>query len=93
MKASEESRSYFHCRLRDIAKHLQNGGARVSETMVKEIVKHEWGPRITITVGNKTKTIIKPSRAYTQSEMNEVTAEMEAWASTDLGLVFEESAA
>ena len=91
-KCSEEARSYFHCRCREIAKHLQKNGAKISETMVKELAKHEWGPRIKIKVGNLERTIIKPSHAYTTSEMSEVTNEMEAWATTDLGVELEPAA-
>lgn len=86
MKRSLEQNDLFHPWCRDIAAHLQAKGARVSERMVKELCKAEFGPRITITVGNKTREVVKPSSAYSVEEMTDVLNLMQVWAAMDLGL-------
>lgn len=86
MKRTLDQNALFHPWCKAIASHLQERGAKVSWKMVKELCKAEFGPSVTITVGNKTKTVVKPSSSYTVEEMTDVLNLMQVWAAMDLSL-------
>jgi len=93
-----ELNAVFHIVIRQIRKHLFDGGLGfveyedeitgkrvrmpLDEEMVKGIVKDQLGTKFTV-LGSE---IAKPTRLYSQEEMVRTLGKIDSWCSTDLNL-------
>ena len=78
---SLEANDRFHALIAEIASDTGN-----DPKWLKEWVKDEFGPRISVEVAGKVHSVPKPSRNYTVEEMTEVMTRLEAFASSELGI-------
>ena len=95
-KRNLEQNALLHCHCREVAQFLHDGGLRISEAMVKELVKMQLGNTVEV-LGTK---VAMPTSFYKMSEheltpadhknnhisFDQLITKMVVWASTDLGL-------
>jgi AraC-like DNA-binding protein len=81
MRRSLEENAMFHAIVAAIASETGN-----SPGALKEHFKAEFGPTVTLEIDGKVITVPKPSREYTVGEMAEMITNVQAFASSELGI-------
>ena len=99
MKRSLEQNDIFHVWCREISKHLTAGGAPTSEYMVKHIILYTLGNgvvRMGVRIPMRSSKYKHTDSDLTEKDrkagfisMDELLNRIDAWASTDLGLILD----
>jgi hypothetical protein len=81
-RRSLEQNDRFHALIGEIADATGN-----SPRWMKEWVKREFGPVVTVEIDGKVHEMPKPSSDYDVAEMSQVMERLEAWAASELGML------
>jgi hypothetical protein len=79
---SLEQNDRFHAMIASICRETGNDPKHL-----KEWVKDQFGPIVTIVVDGKSYEIPKPSHLYDPAEASDVMNRLEAWAASELGVI------
>ena len=81
-RRSLEQNDRFHALIGEVAESTGN-----SPRWLKEWVKQEFGPTVSVEIDGKVHTMAKPSSEYDTAEMSAVMERFEAWAASELGML------
>jgi len=81
-KRSGEQNDRFHALVAEVAKETGNDPG-----WLKEWAKREFGPFVTMMIGEFQVSVPKPSSQYDTAEMSDVMERFSAWAASELGIM------